>query len=143
MPKCIIICGAPGSGKSTLAREFVEAGYYELNRDFIRFNDLKLATGWHDYVFSRENENKVHKIWQLKFDTFSLSKSDFVISDTLCKGKDRRRYATKLTKMGYDVVVVELNPSLEVLIERDKQRGNFSVGEEVVTRKWREMNESL
>lgn len=143
MPKCIIICGAPGSGKSTLAKEFVKEGYAELNRDFIRFNDLKLATGWHDYVFSRENENKVHKIWKLKFDTFSLSKSDFVISDTLCNSRDRRKHVNKLMNMGYEVVVVLLTPSLDVLIERDRQRGNFSVGEEVVTRKWREMNESL
>lgn len=142
-PICVIIAGAPASGKSTLANEFVKEGFFELNRDFIRFNDLKLGTGWHDYNFNRENENKVHKIWQLKFDTFSSSRSNFVISDTLCRDKDRRRYANKLTKAGYDVIIVVLNPSLEILIERDKQRGNFSVGEKIIREKWEQLNENF
>lgn len=140
---CIIVAGAPASGKSTYARQWVEAGYVEINRDNIRFSVIDPGGNWTTYKFNKKKEKEVTRIWFSRTLNAALMCRNIIISDTLCN-KDKRQDVIDYCKdLGYTVDVLILNPSLEELVRRDKERGVFSVGEKVIELKYKELNYDL
>lgn len=140
MTSCIIICGPPASGKSSLAQEYLESfGFMRLERDIIRREWFGFIS-WDSWDWKLEK--KVTKVWNEQFNEMTSKGVRFVISDTLCNKGKRESIVARLEKLGYNVDVVILCPSIEELIARDKLRGSFSVGEDVIKNMWRELNDN-
>lgn len=135
-----IICGPPASGKSALAREWIDLGFVEINRDYIRFTEVDPCGDWSSYRFSKKNEKEVTRIWWGKIRDCAFCGKNIVISDTLCNKDKRRNLIDELKLLGYTVNVEILNPPLEELIRRDNLRGGFSVGSDVIERMYFELN---
>lgn len=143
LPTAILLCGPPGCGKSTLAQMFKEDGYFELNRDAIRFSFVDPRGDWTTYQFNSKNESTVQEVWNVTLNLYIKFRFNIVVSDTLCKRKDRNKLKNKFMKFGYDVIVVTINPSLQDLLKWDASRGNMSVGEEVVKMKKEQTDENF
>lgn len=140
--KAVLVYGAPGAGKSTLAKEYVEEGFTEINRDNIRFSMVDPGGDWTTYRFNKKNEKFVTSIWNQRLDEATFNMKSVVISDTLCNKQKRQNVVDYLKELGYtDITLVELNPPLEELLKRDRERGRWSVGEGVVRQKWEELND--
>lgn len=136
MKKVVIIYGAPASGKSTLAKQYREKGYYELNRDNIRFGVVQPGgdwTTWNGFKKGNKDEDLVTKLWRRMFDYLTGTGQDIVISDTNCHKGRREGLINDLKGLGYDVLVTFLHVPLEELLIRDQDRGKMAVGEEVIT----------
>lgn len=136
---CIIICGAPASGKSTIAADFVKSGWVEINRDAIRFSVIDPGGNWTTYRFNKKNEKEVTRIWWENVRNAAFNGDNVVISDTLCNKDRRKQVVEEMISLGYNVNVVELHVPLETLLERNANRGVFSVGESVIRSKFEEM----
>ena len=142
MKKAVLIYGAPASGKSTLAKQYREKGYYELNRDNIRFGVVQPGgdwTTWNGFKKGNKDEDLVTKLWRRMFDYLTGTGQDIVISDTNCHKGRREGLLSELKGLGYEVEMVHLSVSLLELLIRDSKRGKMAVGEKVITDKFTEL----
>lgn len=133
--KAILIYGVSGSGKSTLAKKYLEENpmTIHIERDIIRFQNLQLGN-WKTYKINSATEFLVDAYWKTQI--LNSIGYDLVISDTLCKVNDRYNLRKMLGHFGYNVEEITPIVTLEECIERDKLRGGFSVGEQVILRQW-------
>lgn len=135
--KAVLIYGVSASGKSTLAEKYLEQNnnMVHVERDKIRFEILDLGN-WKTYKINPATELIVDTYWKALIYMASGSGYDVLISDTLCKASERSNVRKMLGHFGYDVEEITPIVTLEECIERDKLRGGFSVGEQVILRQW-------
>lgn len=149
MKLAIVTIGVSGSGKSTLAKHLIEnnntgTDFVEINRDDIRFNDIDPGGDWTTYEFSNENESRVTTLWNYKLQNSSYENKHVIISDTNVNIKTFKFVLQKLRKNKFDTICVfALNIPVDICIERDKLRGNFSVGEQVIRSQQEKMDNLL
>lgn len=138
--QAIMTVGVSASGKSSYAHMMELEGYEIVERDHTRFTKvMPESTGWKGkvpYKFTNENEAKVtiHVFGQIAAQ--AVFGENIILSDTWLNKKNRRKMYNFVKKLGYDIKVVVFEVPLNVVIERDSYRGNFSVGEEVIRRQW-------
>lgn len=127
--KAVITVGVSASGKSTLAKEYVNKGYVEINRDWIRFNIVQPGANWSNYKW--KNEKTVNEIeGKMVMEAWSDEKN-IIISNTNLNGGVRTMMIDSLKDLGYDVEVISLDVTREEAVKRDNLRAN-GVGESVI-----------
>ena len=139
-PTAVITVGISCSGKSTRALELVKEGFYEINRDWIRFNLVQPGQDWRNYKFNKANEDKVSDIQGKMIMEASLDDLDIVISDTNLHAGRRAALIKYLEDLGYTVRIEALPVSLTEAWKRDTYRLN-GVGRDVIYRQWQQWNE--
>lgn len=137
--KAIITVGISTSGKSTLAAEKLAEGWYEVNRDWIRFNVVKPGQDWRNYKFSSANEIQVTEIeGKMIMEAWGRGEN-IIISNTHLHEPTLNRTKKHLEELGYEVEVVFLEVSLEEAWKRDAYRQN-GVGHSVIYSQWEKWN---
>ena len=140
--KAEILVGVSGSGKTTYA--LTMTAYAVVCRDDIRFGSvMPNAHGWKDYVFSRENEDKVTYIHRATIDRCAELGQDLIVADTNLSKKNRRKLIKYLQELGYEVEIVIIKLPLKVCIERDSFRGARSVGEGIIRQQWETLQQNI
>ena len=140
--KAEILVGVSGSGKTTYALTMTD--YAVVCRDDIRFGSVMPdARGWKDYVFSRENEDKVTYIHRATIDRCAELGQDLIVADTNLSKKNRRKLIKYLQELGYEVEIVIINLPLKACIERDSFRGARSVGEGIIRQQWETLQQNI
>lgn len=139
--KAYVVYGISGSGKSTKAEKLfydVPCGYCSwVERDRIRghiypnFDEVGWTGGFHHHL-----EPIVTYEWHVAVSEAVKQESDLIISDTICKIQDRRNLKNLLEYLGYEIKWIRMDTPLDLCIERDKKRGVWSVGEDVIQRQW-------
>lgn len=136
MLKAKLTVGISASGKSTWAEKFCkENGWYNSNRDDIRFTEIIKERSWDKYKFTKENENRVT---QLQEDQWKLSAQlgqNLVVSDTNLSDRTRNNTIRKLEELGYEVELVDFPVTYEEALRRDTLRAN-GVGAKVIYGQW-------
>lgn len=134
--KATITVGISGSGKSTWAEQQPNA--FEINRDKLRWQ-VTGCIGWsgdNAYKFSSKIETDVTNIAEGHLIAVAKMGEDVIISDTNLNPKFRQKLIATCQGLGYIVQIKEFPISFQEALERDKGRGIFSVGNEVLKRQW-------
>jgi predicted kinase len=135
--KAIITVGISASGKSTFAKELETMGWYDINRDDIRFNNFcNGVRDWNLYKFTKANENEVTRLQEAYVDWAAMREVNVIISDTNINDKTRNFWINRLTHAGYEVEVKYFDIDLIEALERDAKRPN-GVGYKVITDQYR------
>jgi predicted kinase len=142
MKEAIITVGISASGKSWWATEFCgnSPGFYIINRDDIREKILFEKTGeefaWGKWKWKWEDE-VTNLQWQfIKECAKSPDVLGIIISDTNLNQKRNDSLIEKLTEEGFNVSFKFFKIDVAVAIERDKMRGNRSVGKNVILKQF-------
>lgn len=142
MKEAIITVGISASGKSWWAAEFCEnsPGFYIINRDDIRAKILNKKTGkdfsWKNWRWKWEEE-VTELQWQfIQECAESPIVRGIIISDTNLNQKRNDSLIEKLTDLGFNVSFKYFEIDLEVAIERDKLRGDYCVGKNVILKQY-------
>lgn len=135
--KAVITVGISCSGKSTLAAQYVEQGYREINRDWIRFNIVHPGGDWRTYKFKGPQEREVSDIQGRMITESAMDDQNIIISDTNLNTKRREKLKRKLEDFGYTVEVLGVPISREEAVKRDNYRLN-GVGQDVIYRQYQE-----
>lgn len=134
--KATITVGISGSGKSTWAEQQPNA--FEINRDKLRWQ-VTGCIGWagdNAYKFSSKVETDVTNIAEGHLIAVAKMGEDVIISDTNLNPKFRQKLIATCQGLGYTVEIKEFPISFQEALERDKERGIFSIGEQVLKRQW-------
>lgn len=155
-PKAIIIWGVSGSGKTTfarllasMARELLGSYTYGVERDSFRRvqlgslgdprpieEDCQFSSFW-DVWEELGSEGEVTEAQGKLYRRLVKDRESVFISDTNLRSKTRKALVDLYSSFGYDVHMFRLNTPLDVCIERDKSRGWYSVGEDVIRKQHR------
>jgi predicted kinase len=167
--KCIFLAGGPGSGKSYTAKEIFGVGKNELSS--VSSGGLKLVNsdiafekGLKDNGINPKDLGKIEKeepeLWNTitKGDTSIRGKAKAITKkqqdfyeagrlgmiidgtgDEVQKIKNKMQHAESL---GYDCYMVFVNTSLEVALDRNKNRGR-TLSDELVKEIWKACQENL
>lgn len=147
--KAVFMAGGPGSGKSYVAQKLLgSTGLRQINSDKLyellaTKRDLDLSDP--EQIFSpggQDARNKAKEITKRQQDTFLDGRLGLVIDGT---GKDVSKTAKQkedLQKLGYDCAMIFVNTSLEVALERNKQRPRV-LKNEVVEKMWRQVQQNI
>lgn len=133
--KAIICIGISGSGKSTFAKQ---CGLWEINRDEDRWI-VSGKKGWNGpdaYKFNSKIENQVTELHNIDYEWAAFEGVSIINSDTNLNPKYRQKLIDNLKSLGYEVEIKEFPISFQEACKRDKERGIFSVGEEVLKKQW-------
>lgn len=134
--KCVITVGVSASGKSTWSEK--QEDFYEINRDKLRW-EVTGKLGWkgeNAYKFSSKVEKEVSDIADHLLVECAKRGEDVIFSNTNLNPKLRNKLIADCVSMGYNVEIVEFPVSFQEAVRRDKERGIFSVGEEVIYKQW-------
>ena len=123
-----ITCGIPGSGKSTWAKRKVEEGWSWNSRDEIRFS----LVAEHEDYFSREE--KVYDTFISNIQNDIYDGFENIIADaTHLNERARKQLLDRISLLGYEVIYVYFDISLDTAIERNNKReGRAKVPETVI-----------
>tara|TARA_B000000557_G_scaffold255124_1_gene245954 strand:- start:84 stop:791 length:708 start_codon:yes stop_codon:yes gene_type:complete len=147
--KAVFMAGGPGSGKSYVAEKLLgNTGLRQINSDKLyellaTKQDLDLSDP--EQIFSpggQDARNRAKEITKRQQDTFLDGRLGLVIDGT---GKDVSKTAKQkedLQKLGYDCAMIFVNTSLEVALERNKQRPRV-LKNEVVEKMWRQVQQNI
>ncbi len=130
--------GLPGSGKSTKAKELVKnnTNTVRLNRDLLRemFYFLRKTCGKRDagLEFRREVESLVIHSQVNMAEMFLKSGFNVVIDDTNLGTYVRARYRQLAEELKCEFSIMPMGTDIETCVERDKNRKEGSVGEQVI-----------
>lgn len=123
--KLLVLKGLPGCGKSKYAEELVAQGWKRVNKDDLR---LMIDCG----KWSRDNEKPIPFI-EFHIAAYYLENGfNVVVDDTNFGWEDKWREEAKTHGAEFEIKVFDTLP-LEC-IERDRKRGDKSVGAEVIYR---------
>lgn len=158
-PKAIITWGVSGSGKTTFTRLLTSRsrellGSYTFGAERDSFRRVQLGS-WGD-PRPLEEGCQFSSFWDV-WDEFGSEKAvtkaqeefykglvkdweSVFISDTNLRSKTRKALVDLYSSRGYDVHMFRLDTPLDVCIERDKSRGWYSVGEDVIRKQHRVMS---
>ena len=146
----IFLVGVSASGKSTLTKHLIEEGresfdteFVEINRDNIRFSLIDPYGSWKTYKFTKMNEDIVTETWEKQLRGAILNNKNVILSDTNLNQKYLTQNIDYLKEQGYTVVVQVMRIPVEICIERDKQRGDFSVGKDVIEKQQKSLDSLL
>lgn len=131
MSTVLITIGVPASGKTTWARQ---RALMDENTTIVCRDDIRLAMGMRTGV----DENKVTRIHRAQIEAALLEGMDVIVADTNINKVFRNRLIKFAHEHGADVELVPFKISLDEAILRDSQRGDLSVGADVV-RKFHDM----
>ncbi|MCK9530466.1 MAG: AAA family ATPase [Gammaproteobacteria bacterium] len=142
--EALIIYGPSGSGKSTLAESVLDGAEYavRIERDVIRAEVIPgfHENGWNGYKPFSPWEDVVTFYWHSEIYRAQELCRNIIISDTLCKKKERDKVKFLLETLGYEVEFFRMDTSLETCIKRDALRDNRSVGETVILQQFENLN---
>ena len=132
----IIMVGISGSGKSTLASAMKEEcnEFHEINRDMIRFGQIAKGGDWSAWDWDKEPV--VTECWNHELDNAISLNLDLILSDTNLNLKYLNNTVGKLIKNEYAVHYILMDIPVDECIKRDKLRGRFSVGEDVIQKQY-------
>lgn len=140
--RAIITVGVSCSGKSTFADwmcngslDHWDEHWVEINRDTIRFTQVKPGGDWNTYKFNKANERKVTELALSKFKWAADNKKNIIISDTNLNASTRQGWIDRLEDAGYQVEIKEFEVTFEEAIKRDRKRHN-GVGHAVI---WKQL----
>ncbi len=131
--KAILTVGCSGSGKSTWAS--MQKNVFVINRDEIRW-EVSGVFGWKEYKFNKETEKRVTEIQHSRIKEAAANGMDIIIADTNLNLKIRENIFSFCMQHGYEVEYKEFPATLEELWNRDRFRGVFSVGRDVLYKQW-------
>lgn len=139
-----IIYGPSGSGKTTRGVELLEISQNTvwIERDKYRSQIIPqfMRSGWTEYRPNRYWEGIVSGVWNHNFHLAIAGGFDILVTDTLCKIRDRQNLTDILTHYQYEVKFTRISTSMEDCIVRDSLRGNLSVGESVIHKQFENLN---
>lgn len=129
MPKVYFMKGLPGSGKTTKAKEMLKAHpgrMKRINKDDLR--DMIDGGEW-----SRPKEKFILEVRNLIATKALDAGFDVIIDDTnfAAEHEEVMRGIARSREAGFEIIDLS-GVSVEICIERDKGRGNKSVGERVI-----------
>lgn len=133
MQKILMLKGLPASGKSTFARELAkDTNWVRVNAD-----DIRLEIGGE---FSKSREKAVFKLEDQRIIEALHNGKNVVVDDTNLNSRHIDRIKTDIADSGVKAEIEwkEFIVTLPELIERDKKRGEASVGAGVIRRMWRQ-----
>ncbi len=137
--RAILCIGCSGSGKTTEANRLArDEGYININRDSLRFS-LFGVDGWDEYRFDHKNERLITCIQNDMIHECFIANRDFIVSDTHLNENTRGKTIQSIIDHGImeeDIEIMEFNVPLEELLRRDKNRGKYSVGANVIVKQY-------
>jgi predicted kinase len=128
MKRLYITCGIPGSGKSTWAAQKCTQGWSWNSRDRIRFS---IITNEDDYF---AYEDKVYDTFVSNIQNDINDGIENIIADaTHLNERARKQLLNRISLLGYEVIYVYFDVSLDTAIERNNKReGRIKVPETVI-----------
>lgn len=141
--KAYITVGISGSGKSSWAENFnpcihTKVDVVNINRDDTRWF-LTGKRGWNGpnaYKFYSKTEKEVTSVNINKITVAASYGADIIISDTNLNTTTRKKLIDICELHGYEVIIKEFPISFQEACRRDKERGIYAVGEEVLKKQW-------
>lgn len=130
-----ILVGCSGSGKSTYAKSTSTIGAVVTCRDDIRFS-ITGSPGWKGYKFTKTVEQRVTEIQRTEIASAAARKMHVIIADTNLNEKFRNELAAYCESLGFNVEYKSFPATWEELCERDRFRGVYSVGQQVLYKQW-------
>lgn len=134
MTKLIFLRGLPASGKSTWAREQIKAGNGQVKR--INKDELRLMIDNDNH--SKGRENNILKMQWMMVENMLKSGYDVILDNTHFNPvhlKRARELIDQLNLVGkpkYELIEKFFDTPLEECLIRDRERGNKSVGRDVI-----------
>ena len=147
--KAIFLAGGPGSGKSFVAKNLlVNTGLKTINSDDIyeylaSKDDIDLSDP--DQVYSDKGQdvrNRAKELTTKRQDIYLKGKLGLVIDGT---GKDVEKISkakSALEQRGYDTMMIFVNTSQDVALERNNQRKR-RLPDEQVTKMWKKVQDNI
>jgi len=167
--KCVFMAGGPGSGKSFVANEIfgigkglisaAASGLKVINSDAafeaglkkhgINPKDLAKIEKenpelWDKITGPSEDSirNRAKKLTNTQKSFYEAGRLGMIIDGTGHEYDKIAKLKNKAEDLGYDTYMVFVNTSLEVALERNKNRGRV-LGEDLVTKSWKACQENL
>lgn len=147
--KAVFLAGGPGSGKSFIVGKtgLPALGMKVVNSDDAFENAMKKAGKkmTSDEIFSNEGQairDRSKKLTAKKQEMYVSGRLGLVIDGT---GKDPdkiKKQAKALQDLGYDTMMILVNTTLQVAIDRDKDRDR-SLGKKKVTVYWNTVQKNI
>lgn len=147
--KAVFLAGGPGSGKSFVAQKSTSGmGLKMVNSDTL-FEILGKKSGINLKEMPDSEEEARNKVRSKAKDLtnkqllrFINGRLGLIIDGTGRNVKKIEKQRNILKLLGYDTYMIFVNTSLEVAIERNKQRAR-SVPEKIVIKAWRDVQENM
>ena len=146
--KAFFMAGGPGSGKSYVAGKTTAGlGLKVVNSDIVfekYLKDARLSFEMPDAQAAKRDERRAaaKEVTQKRKDNYIEGRLGMVIDGT---GKDYSKIssqASQLKAIGYDVHMIFVNTSLDVALERNKQRPR-QVPEKIVIDSWNAVQKNI
>jgi predicted kinase len=134
--KAILTVGISASGKSTWSES--QNNVVVINRDDMRWA-ISGCKGWNRpnaYRFNSVVEKSVTLLNDQKLFECADEGLDVIIADTNLNPHLRNKLIARCKELGYDVEIKEFPITFQEACRRDKERGIFAVGEEVLKKQW-------
>jgi shikimate kinase len=147
--KVVFLAGGPGSGKSFVVGKtaLTSLGFRVVNSDDIYEVDLKkagLKTTTDDIFSERGQQIRAGsiKLTRKKMIIHLKNRLGIVVDGTGRDSDALVRQAAEFRKLGYDISMIFVNTSLDVAIERDKNRSR-TIGAKNVTKLWDQVQQNI
>ena len=138
-PELIVMVGASGSGKSVLARKWVfddRGATVRVNRDSIR------AMLYCDVPWKSSLENLTRDLEKEAARQALQRGQSVIVDDTNCVRQTRFGWEKFAQETRVRLRFVRMTTDIKTCIERDSKReGKERVGEDVIRKQWRDLNE--
>lgn len=133
LQKVLLLSGLPASGKSGYAETWVAED--PRKRVEINYDSLRLQMFGPGHRFNRADEDKMKAQALTLFEIALSDKKDVIVSNTSLTRGARQRWIDAAKKHSVEVELMEINPGIDVCIERDRTRTDGKrVGEAVISR---------
>lgn len=142
----ILLYGVSGSGKTTFAKELVkeiewesESPAYIVERDSIRKLLRPNMKSWDEWKFTEFMEGEVTRIQHSDIKTlirYNPKGAFIIVSDTNCTVQSRNKWKKFAEENNIQIIAQRTMTSLEESLERNSEREDFKVGEDVIRKQW-------
>ena len=152
IPTAIFMVGGPGSGKSSIVSglDLIEKGYRYVNQDpyleeYIR--EAGLSTD--EKTYDKEQRSlraklgwKARKAAEEDLARHTAAKESMVVDGTGASYKATTKKMKALEDAGFEIHMVFVNTSKDVSVKRNRNRGERSLADFIVTKTWDSVQES-